>query len=153
MTDHVAEMARRAELVPIFAYLLAHIITDAERVRLRRLIADYAPDDPPPELVDGCLDMPLFDPRRDWPSELRPIVESWGDHGERIERQRFREMARQEKAERKQIEREQRRAQKRADKVVQGAAGNHGASGQGAVGAVRYHRETALRAPQSATAL
>jgi hypothetical protein len=64
MTDHIAEMAERAKLVPMMCQLINLLITDAERARLRRLIADYSPDDPPADLVEACLDMPLFDPRR-----------------------------------------------------------------------------------------
>jgi hypothetical protein len=64
MTDHVAEMAERAALVPMVCQLINAIITDAERARLRRLIAKHAPDEPPADKVMACLDMPLFDPRR-----------------------------------------------------------------------------------------
>jgi hypothetical protein len=64
MTDHVAELAERVEMLPRMCQLVEMLITDAERARIRQLINDYAPEDPPADLVQGCLDMPLFDPRR-----------------------------------------------------------------------------------------
>jgi hypothetical protein len=65
VTDHVADLAWRVEMLPLVCQLIDLIITDAERARLRRLIASYAPEDPPEDQITACLDSPLFDPRRE----------------------------------------------------------------------------------------